>query len=163
MQKSVRISSISADILNLFSILTHSHTPSVVGRDNTKKGQRENIGQKGDGVLLNFSSRWPHSFFIQLGCWISISRQFIVAQVKFPKAIIQDRNIYSCGLRQMRLMAPKTSLLAPLFLSLRQLQKRLPTANNKLKNDWRQNMPGYNFSVLSGKLIILRMCPPQCH
>lgn len=43
----------------------------------------------GERVLLNFSWRWPHSFFMQLRRWDSISRHFIVAQVKFPKVKIQ--------------------------------------------------------------------------
>lgn len=50
MQKSVRISGIFADILNLFSIVTHTPTSSVV----RETRHRENIRQTGEAVLLNF-------------------------------------------------------------------------------------------------------------
>ena len=142
MQKSVRISGISADILNLFSIQTHTRTPSVVRRDNTHKKiqQRENIRQNGERVLLNFSGRWPHSFFMHLRCWNSISRQFSVAQVKFPKV---KQKYYSYGLWQKRLTASKTVSWLPCFDLLRRLQQRLPTVAFTINKEWlNTDIPG---------------------
>lgn len=82
MQKSVRISSISADILNLFSILTHSHTPSVVGRDNTKKGREKTLDRKETGCfwtfrrdgLIHFLFSWDVGFlFLDNSLWLRSS------------------------------------------------------------------------------------------